>query len=73
MQLNKIGGLLPLRLFEDDPVDALSECQAMLDEPETATIIRPGHIYAVMIKGLIAHERFRAVSSTVKARNEIHK
>lgn len=53
------------RMFEDDPTEALSRCQALLEEPETAQIIRPGDIYATMIKELVAKERYKAVSLIV--------
>lgn len=33
----------------------------MVDEPKTAVIIRPGHVYAAMVKGLVAHEQYHAV------------
>uniref|UniRef100_A0A0R3WMJ8 RAB3GAP2_N domain-containing protein n=1 Tax=Hydatigena taeniaeformis TaxID=6205 RepID=A0A0R3WMJ8_HYDTA len=57
-------------LFEDDPVDALSQCQVILDEPKTATIIRPGHIYATMVKGLVAHEQYRAAYACLQEMKE---
>uniref|UniRef100_A0A183T2B2 TPR_REGION domain-containing protein n=1 Tax=Schistocephalus solidus TaxID=70667 RepID=A0A183T2B2_SCHSO len=48
-------------MFEEDPVEALSRCQALLEEPDTAKIIRPGDIYATMIRELVAKEKFQAV------------
>ncbi|VDK41143.1 unnamed protein product [Taenia asiatica] len=57
-------------LFEDDPVDALSQCQVMVDEPNTAVIIRPGHVYAVMVKGLVAHEQYRAAYACLQEMKE---
>nr|CDS24042.1 intraflagellar transport protein 140 [Echinococcus granulosus] len=57
-------------LFEDDPVDALSQCQAIVDEPKTAIIIRPGHVYAVMVKGLVAHEQYHAAYACLQEMKE---
>ncbi|KAL5104623.1 hypothetical protein TcWFU_002267 [Taenia crassiceps] len=57
-------------LFEDDPVDALSQCQVIVNEPKTAAIIRPGHVYAVMVKGLIAHGQYRAAYACLQEMNE---
>ncbi|KAL5964971.1 hypothetical protein TSMEX_007295 [Taenia solium] len=57
-------------LFEDDPVDALSRCQVIVDEPKTAVIIRPGHVYAVMVKGLVAHGQYRAAYACLQEMKE---
>ncbi len=50
-------------MFDENPVEALSRCQALLEEPETSKMIRPGDIYATMVRELVAKERYKAVSA----------
>uniref|UniRef100_A0A0X3PF54 Intraflagellar transport protein 140 homolog n=1 Tax=Schistocephalus solidus TaxID=70667 RepID=A0A0X3PF54_SCHSO len=57
-------------MFEEDPVEALSRCQALLEEPDTAKIIRPGDIYATMIRELVAKEKFQAAYACMQDMKE---
>ncbi len=48
-------------MFDEDPMEALSRCQNLLEEPQASIIIRPGDIYAIMIRELVDKERFKSV------------
>lgn len=42
-------------------MEALSRCKSLLDEPQSSTVIRPGDIYATMVRELAAKSKFKAV------------
>lgn len=53
------------RLFSVNPVEAMRNCQTLLEHVEPGDILRPGDIYAAMIREFVAKEKYQAVSLLV--------
>ncbi|KAM7541711.1 hypothetical protein Aperf_G00000003534 [Anoplocephala perfoliata] len=57
-------------LFEDDPVEALNQNKALLNDPDALKVIHPGQIFSTMVKGLVKHGRYRAAHACLQEMRE---
>ncbi|CAL8073471.1 unnamed protein product [Calicophoron daubneyi] len=53
-------------LFAVDPLEAMRRCQTLLENTEPGDILRPGDIYAAMIREFAAKEKYQAALSCME-------
>ncbi|GAA29708.2 intraflagellar transport protein 140 homolog [Clonorchis sinensis] len=57
-------------LFSVDPLEAMRNCQSLLENIEPGDIVRPGDVYAAMIREFVAKEKYQAALSCMHEMRE---
>ena len=51
------------RSYEDNPEEAMKQCQILLEEPDIETAVRIGDVYGIMIEHLAREQNYSKVSN----------
>ena len=62
MFLSFICSQLLFRSYEDNPDEAMKQCQVLLEEPDIETAVRIGDVYGIMIEHLAREQNYSKVS-----------
>ncbi|VDP72732.1 unnamed protein product [Echinostoma caproni] len=57
-------------LFSVNPMEAMRNCQTLLEHTEPGDILRPGDIYAAMIREFVAKEKYQAALACMEEMRE---
>ncbi len=53
------------RVYDQDPEEAIKQCQVLLEEDNIDTAVRIGDVYGFIIEHFARREKFKAVSTCI--------
>ena len=59
-------------MYEDDPNEAVKQCQLLLDEPDLETAVRLGDVYGFVIEHYASEENYKQVCEGGKSSDSSH-